>query len=232
MYGCLTPYNQKCLRYYDVRAKRGGSTVFPLVMWEVEAFPALLHRVVFNLTHCRKKLAADGWQLFPNTGKKINCKRDKIKLRLRQRKMKKFEYETIYDFDNLYQAYLGSRRSKRATREVVQFEMNAGPNICQMQEELRSQTYKLSGYYHFTIHDPKVREIYALYYRDRILQHSLCDNVLAPYFEKHLIYDNVACRTGKGTLFAMNRLNSFMHDHFRRYGTNGYCLKCDVRKFF
>lgn len=87
-------------------------------------------------------------------------------------------------------------------------------------------------YYHFTIYDPKVREIYALHYRDRITQHSLCDNVLAPYFERHLVYDNAACRLGKGTLFAMNRLNGFMHDHFCRYGKKGYFLKCDVRKFF
>ena len=146
--------------------------------------------------------------------------------------MRKFDYDRICDFGNLYRAYLASRRSKRGTREVIQFEMNVGPNLCQLQEELRNQTYRLSGYYHFTIHDPKVREIYALHYRDRILQHSLCDNVLAPYFENHLIYDNAACRTGKGTLFAINRLNGFMHDHFRQHGTDGYFLKCDIRKFF
>ena len=146
--------------------------------------------------------------------------------------MRKFDYEQICDFDHLYGAYLASRRSKRGTREVIQFEMNVGSNLCQLQEELRNQTYHLSGYYHFTIHDPKVREIYALHYRDRILQHSLCDHVLAPYFENHLIYDNAACRIGKGTLFAINRLNGFMHDHFRRHGTDGYFLKCDIRKFF
>lgn len=146
--------------------------------------------------------------------------------------MKKFDFEKIYDFNNLYHAYLVSRRNKRTTREVIEFEMNAGANLCQMQEELKSGHYHISGYYHFTIHDPKVREIYALHYRDRIVQHSLCDNILAPYFENHLIYDNAACRKNKGTLFAMNRLNSFLHDHYRKHGTEGYFLKCDVRKFF
>ena len=87
-------------------------------------------------------------------------------------------------------------------------------------------------YYHFTIHDPKVREIYALHYRDRIVQHSLCDNVLMPYLENHLIYDNAACRIGKGTLFALNRLNGFLFEHYRQYGTKGYFLMCDIRKFF
>ena len=146
--------------------------------------------------------------------------------------MKKFDFDKIFDFNNLYRAYLVSRKSKRTTREVIEFEMNAGANLCRMQEELKSGQYHISGYYHFTIHDPKVREIYALHYRDRIVQHSLCDNILAPYFENHLIYDNAACRKNKGTLFAMNRLNSFLHDHYRKYGTEGYFLKCDVRKFF
>ena len=121
-----------------------------------------------------------------------------------------FNYELICDFNNLYHAYLASRRSKRTTREVIQFEMNVGPNLCQLQQELRDGSYQLSGYYHFAIHDPKVREIYALHYRDRILQHCLCDNLLASYFERHLIYDNAACRTGKGTLLAVNRLNHFL----------------------
>ena len=124
----------------------------------------------------------------------------------------KFDYDRICDFENLYRAYLASRRNKRNTREVIEFEMNTGANLAQLREELCAETYRLSGYYHFTIHDPKVREIFALHYRDRIVQHCLCDSVLAPYFETHLIYDNAACRTGKGTLFAINRLNSLPTD--------------------
>ena len=48
-----------------------------------------------------------------------------------------------------------------------------------------------------------------MHYRDRVVQHSLCDNVIAPYMERHLIYDNSASRIGKGTHFAMDRLTGF-----------------------
>ena len=150
--------------------------------------------------------------------------------------MKYFAYEKIFDFDNIYAAYKASRRSKRRTREVVKFELNPGPNLCALRQELHSGTYRLSGYYHFTIHDPKTREIYALHYRDRILQHSLCDNVLAPYFETHLIYDNAACRKDKGTFFAMNRLktNSKTRWHHRlRKLRSLYAAGCiEVRKLW
>ena len=143
-----------------------------------------------------------------------------------------FDYEKLCDFDHLYRAYLASRRGKRSTREVVLFEMDAGPNLARILEELETGTYRFGGYYHFTIHDPKVREIYALHYRDRIVQHCLCDEILAPWFERHLIYDSAACRRNKGTHFAMNRLNRFLREHYRKYGREGWILKCDVRKFF
>ena len=146
--------------------------------------------------------------------------------------MNVFDYEKLCDFQNLYLAYKASRRSKRNKREVIEFEMETGTRIAELSEELRNGTYRLSGYYHFTVHDPKVREIYALHYRDRIVQHCLCDRLLAPYFETHLIYDNAACRKNKGTHFALNRLEDFLHAHYREYGTEGYILKCDIRKFF
>ena len=43
------------------------------------------------------------------------------------------------------------------------------------------------------IHDPKDRVIHALHYRDRVVQHCLCDEVLAPALDRRLIYDNAAC---------------------------------------
>lgn len=54
--------------------------------------------------------------------------------------MKRFNYELIYDFNNLYRAYLASQRSKRSTREVIQFEMNVGPNLCQKEHVWKIST--------------------------------------------------------------------------------------------
>lgn len=51
-------------------------------------------------------------------------------------------------------------------------------------------------------------------------------------YEKKLIYDNAACRIGKGNLFAMERVCIFFRKYYVRYGTNGYVLKCDIRKYF
>lgn len=142
------------------------------------------------------------------------------------------DYEKIYDFQNLYKAHTVARRSKRNTREVVEFEMNLGENLTILSDALKSGTYKMQGYYSFAIYDPKFRLIHALHYRDRVVQHCLCDEVLAPILDKKLIYDNSACRIGKGTHFAIGRVSKFLHDFYNKHGVNGYFLKCDIRKFF
>lgn len=142
------------------------------------------------------------------------------------------EYEKIYQFENLYRAYKMSARSKRSKNEVVEFELNLANNLWRLHDALERKQYHLSAYHRFMIYDPKEREIQALSFGDRVVQHCLCDNVLKPYFEKRLIYDCAACRENKGTHFAMDRLSGFMHEFYKEHGTAGYFLKCDVRKYF
>lgn len=142
------------------------------------------------------------------------------------------EYEKIYDFQNLYKAHKAARHGKRSTREVIDFELNLSSNLVKISNSLKNKTYKLAGYYSFYVHDPKERKIHALHYIDRVVQHCICDEVLAPKLEKKLIYDNVACRMNKGTHFALKRVNNYLHSYYCKYGANGYFLKCDIRKFF
>lgn len=142
------------------------------------------------------------------------------------------DFEKIYDFQNLYKAHTIARRSKRNTREVIEFEMNLGENLTELSEVLKNGTYKMQDYYSFAIYDPKYRIIHALHYRDRVVQHCLCDEVLAPILDRKLIYDNAACRIGKGTHFAIGRVSKFLHDFYNKHGADGYFLRCDIRKFF
>lgn len=142
------------------------------------------------------------------------------------------DFEKIYSFRNLYKAHTIARRGKRNTREVIEFEMNLSENLTELSESLKAGTYRMSGYYSFMVHDPKDRVIHALHYRDRVVQHCVCDEVLAPMLDRKLIYDNAACRIGKGTHFALGRVSAFLHDYYNKYGADGYFLKCDIRKFF
>ena len=142
------------------------------------------------------------------------------------------DYEKICDFQNLYQAHLRARRGKRAQQEVAAFETNLSENLVKMSEALKKRAYQMSGYYHFTIYEPKQREIYAAYYPDRVMLHCVCDEVLMPLLERRLIYDNAACRKGKGNHFAIKRTTYFLREHYARYKNEGYILKCDIASYF
>ena len=132
------------------------------------------------------------------------------------------EYERVYCYESLYQAHKLARRGKQNTREVILYEMRLSEHIERLSYHLKGHTYRIQGYRKFRIYDPKEREIQALCYGDRIVQHSLCDNVLGPYLEKHLIYDNSACRKGKGTHFALDRLTGFLREYNRKYRYREY----------
>ena len=141
-------------------------------------------------------------------------------------------YERICVFSALYRAHKNARKGKRDHKDVIEFEMNLSENLVTLKEELESGTYRINGYYTFMVHDPKDRAIHALRYRDRVVQHALCDEILAPTLERRLIYDNAACRIGKGTDFALDRTTEFMRILYRRSGPDYWALRFDVRKFF
>lgn len=141
-------------------------------------------------------------------------------------------FDNIISFENLYKAHRRARLGKRHKKEVIEFEGNLSENIWRIHYDLKYGKYMVGGYHSFMIYDPKEREIQAISYRDRVVQHSLCDNYLIPILEKHLIYDNAACRKNKGTSFAIKRWREFMRRHYLKYGDSGYFIRVDVAKYF
>ena len=89
---------------------------------------------------------------------------------------------SISIFENLYKAHKRARCCKRHKKDVILFEMNLAENLWNIKNSLENHTYKVAGYNKFMIYDPKEREIQALSYYDRIVQHVLCDQVLTPFF--------------------------------------------------
>ena len=100
----------------------------------------------------------------------------------------------------------------------------------QTAQELK--TYELSEYHTFKVYEPKERDVMSNSFRDKVVQHSLCDNVLEILRKKNFLYDNYASQVGKGTDFGLNRLDGFMHKFYRQHGLEGWVLKCDIRKYF
>ncbi|WP_300453827.1 reverse transcriptase/maturase family protein [Fusobacterium sp.] len=139
-------------------------------------------------------------------------------------------YEQIYDFENIYDAYLKARKCKRFRQEVLEYSMNIEENLITLQNELIWGLYKQGEYREFYVYVPKVRLIKALPFKDRVLQHAV-NNIIEPLFEAQFYEHSYACRKGKGGHKASEQLKNWLHAA-KVQGKELYCLKCDIRKYF
>ena len=142
------------------------------------------------------------------------------------------DFEKVIDFGNMYRAYRKSKCGKGFKNSSAKFSVMALDGINTLIEQLKSKTYRISAYNEFKVYEPKERVIKTTSFKDKVIQHSLCDNVILPRLQKVFIKDNCAGQTGKGTLFGLNRLSEQMTLFYNRYGLDGYILKCDISKFF
>jgi RNA-directed DNA polymerase len=144
--------------------------------------------------------------------------------------------ETYFNFKNLHRAYTDCRRRKNQTFYHQKFAYNLEENLLELEKQLRDRTYKPRRSIAFIVQQPKVREIFAADFRDRVVHHLLY-NYLSPIFEKIFIYDSWACREDKGTHGVMRRLQKFetqleRSSRERWPSTANYYLKMDIKSFF
>lgn len=142
------------------------------------------------------------------------------------------DFEKVIDFENMYKAYRKAKRGKGYKKSSAKFNIMALDGINTLIEQLKNKTYTVSGYNEFKVYEPKERIIKTSSFKDKVVQHSLCDNVLLPKLQDIFILDNCAGQKGKGTLFGLDRLSEQMKAFHSQYGFDGYILKCDITKFF
>lgn len=144
------------------------------------------------------------------------------------------DMESVYDANSLLDAFKKSKKGTAWKESVQRYEMNLLRNINQTQKELKDGTYEQKDFYEFKLQERgKTRHIKSMHISDRVVQRSVCDNVLVPELSKYLIYDNGASMEGKGIYFARKRMATHLHKFYRKHKSNeGYVLQIDFSKFF
>ena len=140
---------------------------------------------------------------------------------------KKDKNINLFSFINLYHCYLKCRKNKRNTINALKFEVNLEENLLQLSHELQQRKYQLSRAIAFVVTKPKLREIIASDFRDRVVHHLLISE-LEKIYEPVFIYDSYACRKNKGTHKAVARARYFMHQLQSRNGKAPYFLQMDM----
>jgi len=131
----------------------------------------------------------------------------------------------IASIANLYRAYEKAARGKRYSAGHLQFKQHLAANLKMLSLAITDGSYRPSPPNIFHVNEPKRREISALPFSDRVVQHALC-SIIEPLFEKTFLPNNYACRRGKGTHTAAVDAQAHMRHGFT------HCLKLDFSKYF
>lgn len=135
------------------------------------------------------------------------------------------------DVEQLFEAYLSCRKTKRYTQNALKFEVDYEANLFDLKEEIENGIYYPGRSIAFIVTKPVKREIFAADFRDRVVHHWLI-NKLNPLFENLFIQDSYACRVGKGTHYGVKRADAFIKACSENYTKDCYILKLDIQGFF
>ena len=132
---------------------------------------------------------------------------------------------------DLYRAYRDARRHKRRRDYQLRFERDLDVELVRLRDTI------LAGRYHpgpstcFIIHDPKMREVFAAQFRDRVVHHLLY-NYIAPLLIPTFIRDSYSCIPGRGTHDGIYRLEESIRRESCNYSQPCYILKLDIQGYF
>lgn len=172
---------------------------------------------------CQKKARMSTFRKTVQSGKRVGLPSERIKMKLN---------ELLKNDDCLYKAFLKSKKNRSYKTSALHFENNLFTNLGKLRKELLDRTYKVSKYAKFKVYEPKERVVLACSFRDKIVQHLICDNIIVPKFEKACILDNYSGQKGKGTGVARKRAIEIMSNFYKENGDSGWIVKADVKKFY
>ena len=134
-------------------------------------------------------------------------------------------------YEDMTAAYLQCRKNKRRKREAVKFEANAMSEIADLTDSINSRSYRIGRSDCFVVTRPRLREVFAANFRDRVPHHYVAMK-LEPLFEQHLNPRTFNCRKGKGQLYGIERLKFDIWECSKGYTTDCWIMKVDIKGFF
>jgi len=144
----------------------------------------------------------------------------------------------VCEFENEVQgwvdAFFDCCRHKKTSHQCTLYRLFAEEDIPRLAYEAITRTYTPTTSTCFVVTRPKLREVFAANFRDRIVQHWICLR-LEPLFEQRFQEQgNVSfnCRKEYGTTKAVEKLSEDMKIVSKHYRYEAYIGKFDIRSFF
>lgn len=138
---------------------------------------------------------------------------------------------TAFTFASVWRAYVACRRGKRRRRSTQGFELQLLDRLVGLQQSLQDHSWRPSPATAFVVDRPKLREVLAASYGDRIVHHWLVPHLERQY-EPVFVFGLWSNRKGKGIHPAVTHLQQQMRSVTASGRHPGYFLQLDVTNFF
>ncbi|MEA2051049.1 MAG: reverse transcriptase domain-containing protein [Campylobacterota bacterium] len=130
----------------------------------------------------------------------------------------------MFIYKEIYNAYLKCRKRKRNTINALKFEFDLIKNLDYLETSLNDKTYTPKRSVCFLTTSPKLREVFAADFSDRVIHHLIVP-ILEQIYEPIFIHDSYSCRKNKGIHYAVKRARKFSK-------SSKYYLQLDIKNFF
>ena len=137
-------------------------------------------------------------------------------------------YISSLTYDNIYNAYLLSKRCKTFRDDIIRFNFKLELYLKDILIKLKNNNYRFSKYNIFYVYEPKERKILAAPFRDRIVHTFLVVYHIEKIFAPTFIHNSYACLKNKGMHRCVKDVKKALYNSKEDY----YVLKMDIRKFF
>ena len=134
----------------------------------------------------------------------------------------------------VYEAYLDCKRGKMSSPYTIAYIEIAVDDLPRLAYEIYTVIYKPTVSICFLVKYPKLREVFAADFRDRIVHHWIIIR-LEPLFERRFQQmGNISfnCRKGFGTLAAVKAAEKGMREISENYTRQAWVFKGDLISFF
>lgn len=133
--------------------------------------------------------------------------------------------------DAVFDAYFNCRKAKRNSLNQLRFEADLESNLVGLYRDLADGNYKIGRSMAFVVTHPKIREVWAADFRDRVVHHVIYKAVY-DRFHRRFIRDSYACIPCRGTHDGLRRVSGFARSITQNWTKPAYFLKADVANFF
>lgn len=131
----------------------------------------------------------------------------------------------------IYNCYDRTCRHKRTKASFLYFMNDAPTELIDLCHAINNMEYMPQDCILFMVHVPKLREVIAAYFLDRVAQTYLVDKLI-PYLEKYMHPDSYSCRVGKGGLRAAMKLRDYIFMESKGYTQDCWVYSFDFASFF